>query len=69
MTNTFDAFYLENLTSKNGLYFLMMTIWGRYDLGAKTKIDKRQFQTLVHKVQSSYQKNPYHNSIHAADIV
>lgn len=68
-TNTFDAFYLENLTNKNALYFLMMNIWGRYDFQNSTKMDKRTYQTLVHKVQGSYQKNPYHNQIHAADIV
>ena len=42
-TNTFDAFYLENLTGKNALYFLMMTIWGRYDFEKDLMIDKKVY--------------------------
>jgi calcium/calmodulin-dependent 3',5'-cyclic nucleotide phosphodiesterase len=48
-----------------------MTCMNELDLFDHIDLDKYKLESYLNEIESSYQKshNPYHNSLHAADIV
>ncbi|CDW84348.1 3 5-cyclic nucleotide phosphodiesterase family protein [Stylonychia lemnae] len=68
-SNEFDAFELHSVTKKNSLYFMLQYMYQRFDLENQMGINASKFQVFSMKLQATYRDNPYHNPIHAADVV
>lgn len=70
LTNGYNSILIDKATRGNSLFFSLMYL--TYKLDWKNVIPKftdSQFMNLALGIQLSYRKNPYHNAIHAADVV
>lgn len=65
----FDIFSLTALLGDSPLVFVTKTIIQSRDLINTFKIPEMKLINFLHKVQSSYHQNPYHNAIHGGCIV
>lgn len=41
----------------------------KYKLEERFKIGKQQFHAFLRKIETNYGDNPFHNSLHAADVL
>eukprot|EP00357_Protocruzia_adherens_P011262 CAMPEP_0115014074 /NCGR_PEP_ID=MMETSP0216-20121206/25826_1 /TAXON_ID=223996 /ORGANISM="Protocruzia adherens, Strain Boccale" /LENGTH=827 /DNA_ID=CAMNT_0002383673 /DNA_START=24 /DNA_END=2507 /DNA_ORIENTATION=- len=70
LTLNFNSMDLHVKTKRKPLYYMMNLIFQTYNLFGSLKIHTLAFSNFVLKVQRGYvAKNPYHNSIHATDVV
>eukprot|EP00210_Caulerpa_lentillifera_P008559 g8164.t1 len=68
--DNFDVFELENITSGHPLEVLFMDLLEKFNLISNLKLDKEKCKKYCRKIESLYnQANPYHNRIHAADVL
>eukprot|EP00471_Norrisiella_sphaerica_P003777 CAMPEP_0184491028 /NCGR_PEP_ID=MMETSP0113_2-20130426/19458_1 /TAXON_ID=91329 /ORGANISM="Norrisiella sphaerica, Strain BC52" /LENGTH=488 /DNA_ID=CAMNT_0026875205 /DNA_START=852 /DNA_END=2318 /DNA_ORIENTATION=- len=65
----FDVFEAEALTKGHGLLLLTITIFQRYNFIQKFNIDPIKLRNFVSQIEAGYINNPYHNSVHASDVV
>ena len=66
----FDIFLLEKAAPNKSLEIITSHIFGVYNFYQTLNIDSVKFTSFIRAVQSGYHsENPYHNSIHAADVV
>jgi hypothetical protein len=63
----FNIFEFEKSTMKNSLYVLMNYYFHNFNF-ASLKIPETNYMNLVYNIQKNYNDNPYHNSIHSADV-
>eukprot|EP01061_Rhynchopus_euleeides_P008574 TRINITY_DN17721_c0_g2_i1.p1 TRINITY_DN17721_c0_g2~~TRINITY_DN17721_c0_g2_i1.p1 ORF type:complete len:707 (+),score=225.19 TRINITY_DN17721_c0_g2_i1:248-2368(+) len=67
--NDFDAFELDDLTKGGSLLHTAWAITFRYGLCEYFGIEKTILYNFWMAVTAGYHSNPYHNSIHAADVL
>ena len=67
-SSNFNVFTLSELTNGLELFYFMKFLFTRRNYGEKLNINKKIFKNYFLKVNESYQKIPYHNSIHACDV-
>ena len=48
---------------------MLQYVYQKYDFQEVLKINPQVFQTMSLRMQQSYRDNPYHTSIHAADVL
>eukprot|EP00002_Diphylleia_rotans_P027776 TRINITY_DN557_c0_g4_i2.p1 TRINITY_DN557_c0_g4~~TRINITY_DN557_c0_g4_i2.p1 ORF type:complete len:798 (+),score=147.74 TRINITY_DN557_c0_g4_i2:193-2586(+) len=66
----FNIFNFAEKCQGRPLYHLANYLFRRYQLLSKFDIDAQKFDTFLGIVESGYHSdNPYHNSIHAADVL
>ena len=66
----FDVFEIANLTKNKPLLFVGTALFKRYNLIQTYKIDRIKLTNFLTNIENGYSKTcPYHNSIHAADVV
>eukprot|EP00818_Percolomonas_sp_WS_P011098 CAMPEP_0117435914 /NCGR_PEP_ID=MMETSP0759-20121206/733_1 /TAXON_ID=63605 /ORGANISM="Percolomonas cosmopolitus, Strain WS" /LENGTH=780 /DNA_ID=CAMNT_0005227489 /DNA_START=522 /DNA_END=2864 /DNA_ORIENTATION=+ len=65
----FDVFTLEELTEGQTLFITAYTLFTKYDLLNKFRIDEKTLVNFLREIESGYHPNPYHNSMHAADVL
>lgn len=66
----FNAMELNQLSEGHSLFYTVIwLVTIRYDLLNKLNIRKALFYEWVINIESGYKKNPYHNSMHAADVL
>jgi hypothetical protein len=65
----FDIFALNEISNGTPLTTLMMYIFHCLNFQGKFQIDEKVFQNFVSIVETGYLANPYHNAVHAADVV
>ena len=65
----FDVFTLNDLCQGNTLFITSYTLFLKYDFLNKFKIPEETLVAFLKEVQTRYRDNPYHNSMHAADVV
>eukprot|EP00127_Corallochytrium_limacisporum_P005768 Clim_evm147s210 gene=Clim_evmTU147s210 len=66
----FDLWTLSEVLCQYPLQYLTMQCIQAYDLCNKLKINERSMLNFLFVIESGYRaSNPYHNSIHAADVV
>jgi cAMP-specific phosphodiesterase 4 len=66
----FNMFQLAELTKGRPLFFIAYSLFNRYDLIRKFSIDETKLKRFLTIIEDGYDsKNPYHNSIHAADVL
>ncbi|MFS8159653.1 MAG: hypothetical protein ACMG6E_05470 [Candidatus Roizmanbacteria bacterium] len=68
-SNNFNCFDLHNQTKKNSLYFMLQYVFQKFNFGEQLSIDNQKWVKFSMKLQSAYRDNPYHTSIHAADVI
>lgn len=66
----FNIFKLHQESEDNSLQVIMNYLFRKFDLFTELEIPPKRFQKFIERVQSGYKsENPYHNAIHAADVV
>jgi len=65
----FDIFELHRATCGHALAVLMMYIAEKHDFFNQLNIPVDKYINLVRKLEQGYHNNPYHNSLHAADVL
>eukprot|EP00929_Paragymnodinium_shiwhaense_P104367 TRINITY_DN6871_c0_g1_i1.p1 TRINITY_DN6871_c0_g1~~TRINITY_DN6871_c0_g1_i1.p1 ORF type:complete len:506 (+),score=134.09 TRINITY_DN6871_c0_g1_i1:204-1721(+) len=66
----FNVFELETLTGGHGaLRTMAYAIINNLGLIGEFQLPKSKLETFFGAVEHSYQDNPYHNAIHAADVI
>eukprot|EP00002_Diphylleia_rotans_P002871 TRINITY_DN1186_c0_g1_i3.p1 TRINITY_DN1186_c0_g1~~TRINITY_DN1186_c0_g1_i3.p1 ORF type:complete len:884 (+),score=163.24 TRINITY_DN1186_c0_g1_i3:258-2909(+) len=65
-----DVFEIDKMTTGRPLYFVVMYLFKKYDFYSRFKLDEFKLQNFITAVEKGYNtKVPYHNNIHAADVV
>lgn len=65
----FDAFELDEVTGGRPLSTLAFALFTRYQLIAKYQINEVKLARFLCRLEDNYSENPYHNRIHAADVL
>lgn len=65
----FDIFKLNEVTNGRPLFYLSLRLFEIHDLYSKFKIPIHKFREFLDRVEKGYIDNPYHNKIHAADVL
>jgi calcium/calmodulin-dependent 3',5'-cyclic nucleotide phosphodiesterase len=67
----FEIFKFDELSERNSLRHTAYNLFERYSLMNKYKITKSQMHIFMDRIVFGYEmfNNPYHNSIHAADVL
>ena len=64
-----DLFEVSNMTAGRPLYFIGMALLKRYNCLAEFNLDAVKLSNFLREMEAGYGvNNPYHNSIHAADV-
>ncbi|UJR26378.1 hypothetical protein I4U23_007710 [Adineta vaga] len=68
---TFDVFSVNEFTNGQCLRYIGFELMQRYNLPNKLRIPITALQNFLEQMESGYSKyrNPYHNLIHAADVL
>ena len=65
----FDVFEVCKLTAQRPLFFLGLILFKRFHLCSKFNIPTTTLSNWLRATERGYQDKPYHNSIHAADVL
>lgn len=65
----FDVFRMEDLTDGHTLFITAYTLFVKYDLLNKFSIDETTLINCLREIEAGYHPNPYHNAMHAADVL
>lgn len=66
----FDIFNLERISNSHVLEVMISHLFSLYNLYHTLSLDNQKLNNFIKTVESGYHKeNPYHNAIHAADVV
>ncbi|GAX75245.1 hypothetical protein CEUSTIGMA_g2690.t1 [Chlamydomonas eustigma] len=65
----FDAFKLMDVTGGRPLSVLAHHLFKRYDLIDKFQLDEMRLVQFLLRIEEGYPSNPYHNRMHAADVL
>nr|CAG4715633.1 unnamed protein product [Naegleria fowleri] len=65
----FDIFVLNDASKGNPLYVVVHYFLRKYNLIEHFNIDKEVLHTFLRHVELNYGTNPFHNHIHAADVL
>ncbi|CAF3644230.1 unnamed protein product [Rotaria socialis] len=68
---TFDVFSVNEFTNGQSLRYVGFELMQRYNLPNKLHISMTALQSFLEQMENGYSKykNPYHNLIHAADVL
>jgi len=65
----FDALAFGEETGGRPLYTLLWALFNKENYLSKFKIDRHRFKALCKELEFGYKDLPYHNSMHAADVL
>ena len=65
----YDLIQLNDVTDGHALFFVAMGLLEKYDLIQAMQIDVSSLTRFLLHVERTYGSNPYHNSIHGADVM
>lgn len=66
----FQVFQLAELTNGRPLFFTAFALFTQHDLIRKFNIDEAKLKRFLTIIEDGYDsRNPYHNSIHASDVL
>ena len=66
---SFDCFKLHDATEGRPLFHLANHMLKKYKLNTEFKLNPHTVDMFLQRIESSYNKLPYHNSIHATDVL
>ena len=64
-----DHYSLPSQPKGGSLFFTMYALMMRHGLFQKFKVDEKIFLNWLSAIEAGYHGNPYHNSMHAADVL
>ena len=64
----FDVFALMEITEAP-LTTIMMYLYSTFHFAKRCKIPELEFYNFISIIEQNYNDNPYHNKIHAADVI
>lgn len=64
----FDVFKLYELTDGHTLFITCYTLFMKYDFLNEFSIEEETLIECLKEIEVGYHSNPYHNSMHAADV-
>ena len=67
LLDSFNIFKLNNDCFENSVFLLMNYYYHFYNF-ENLKIPESKYMNLIFNIENNYNNNPYHNSIHAADV-
>jgi hypothetical protein len=67
LLESFDIFQFNTDCNENSIFVLMNYYYHFYNF-ENLRIPESKFMNLVFNIENNYNRNPYHNSIHAADV-
>ncbi|KAJ3121318.1 hypothetical protein HK098_003786 [Nowakowskiella sp. JEL0407] len=65
----FDMFYFSEITDGHPLYFTAVNMLHSKEMLMNLNINFDKFQRWILLMESEYHNHPYHNAIHAADVL
>ncbi|OMJ89414.1 hypothetical protein SteCoe_8412 [Stentor coeruleus] len=65
----FDTFFISDCTGKEPIQIMGLYTIRRYGLDELCCVPENIIKNLLRKLEQSYKSNPYHNSMHAADVM
>ncbi len=65
----YDSFALDAKSGHKPLIFLALHIFETEGLFDQLNLDRNKFKLFISRVQDGYKSVPYHNCIHAADVL
>eukprot|EP00002_Diphylleia_rotans_P032653 TRINITY_DN6874_c0_g1_i1.p1 TRINITY_DN6874_c0_g1~~TRINITY_DN6874_c0_g1_i1.p1 ORF type:complete len:762 (-),score=115.32 TRINITY_DN6874_c0_g1_i1:1066-3351(-) len=64
-----DVFYLAEVTNGRPLLYAAAAVFHKFALPENLGFNAQRFLTFVREIESGYLPNPYHSSLHAADVL
>ncbi len=64
-----DIFYLDELTNHRPLSVLGKFYFDKYNMAEIFGIPEENFANFIWSIEAAYLENPYHNRLHAADVM
>jgi hypothetical protein len=64
-----DVFEMNTVSDNRPLYYTALYLFNRHDLFNKCHINQTHFKNFAQEIESGYKNNPYHNSMHATDVL
>jgi hypothetical protein len=65
----FDVFAIDEWTNGHALFVTAYTLMVKYDFIRTLNIPEQKLINFLREVESGYHPNPYHNAMHAADVL
>ncbi|KAI9224409.1 hypothetical protein BC828DRAFT_373575 [Blastocladiella britannica] len=65
----FNCFELAQVTNGRPLYFFAQHCFAHFDMHSMFGLDRSKVERFFISLESGYRANPYHNSIHAVDVM
>lgn len=65
----FDLFQLDKETGGHSLQFILWRALSMFGIISTFRIDCRALREFLRELEAAYRANPYHTSMHAADVV
>eukprot|EP01116_Phalansterium_solitarium_P017504 TRINITY_DN4328_c0_g1_i1.p1 TRINITY_DN4328_c0_g1~~TRINITY_DN4328_c0_g1_i1.p1 ORF type:complete len:758 (+),score=285.67 TRINITY_DN4328_c0_g1_i1:3227-5500(+) len=66
----FDIFQVAELTNNRPLFFVAYSLFQQHDLMRAFQIDDNNMRRFLAVIEEGYEaSNPYHNAVHAADVL
>lgn len=65
----FDVFVLSKLLGNHAMLTTAWALFQKHDLFREFKVPTDVFNNFFREVQDNYQMNPYHNALHACDVM
>ncbi|EGR30229.1 hypothetical protein IMG5_137410 [Ichthyophthirius multifiliis] len=66
---TFNCFQMKEITKGNEIQFLLIHLFNRFQLLKDLNIDLSTFYRFTKEIQKGYRDVPYHNKLHAFDVL
>eukprot|EP01103_Thecamoeba_quadrilineata_P018924 TRINITY_DN7468_c0_g1_i1.p1 TRINITY_DN7468_c0_g1~~TRINITY_DN7468_c0_g1_i1.p1 ORF type:complete len:574 (-),score=106.58 TRINITY_DN7468_c0_g1_i1:177-1898(-) len=64
----FEIFEFDHLCEGRSLYYMSIVLFKKHDLINHFNIDEDKLKNFMMLIDDGYRQNPYHNSLHAADV-
>eukprot|EP01012_Entosiphon_sulcatum_P006737 TRINITY_DN1323_c0_g1_i1.p1 TRINITY_DN1323_c0_g1~~TRINITY_DN1323_c0_g1_i1.p1 ORF type:complete len:614 (-),score=134.56 TRINITY_DN1323_c0_g1_i1:87-1928(-) len=65
----YNVWAVQDFTDKGALFHTAYTLFVRYDFLRKFNIDEEVAINFFSQIEAGYHPNPYHNSMHGADVL
>jgi 3',5'-cyclic-nucleotide phosphodiesterase len=65
----YNVFTIQDFTERGSLFYTAYALFVRHDFLRKFNIDEGVAMNFLSQIESGYHPNPYHNSMHAADVL
>eukprot|EP00668_Euglena_longa_P002192 GGOE01002536.1.p1 GENE.GGOE01002536.1~~GGOE01002536.1.p1 ORF type:complete len:662 (-),score=189.21 GGOE01002536.1:361-2346(-) len=65
----FDVWTMQDMTAQGSMFYTAYALFLKWDLFRRLGIDEQVAINFFSQVEAGYHPNPYHNSVHGADVM